>query len=817
MTDAPLPIDEVLDDIVAALAASPRLVLAAPPGAGKTTRVPLALLDPAAGVSGRILVLEPRRIAARAAAARMASQLGERLGQTVGLSTRLDRQVSAGTRIEVVTDGLFTRRILANPALEGVGAVLFDEFHERSLNIDLALALACETQSVFHEGLRLVVMSATLDTARVATALGAPVIESEGRMFPVETRYVGRPKDRLEAHVTRTVLRALREEEGSVLVFLPGAAEIGRVAEALQDHGPGDVTVHPLYGALGPREQDAAIRPAPDGQRKVVLATDIAESALTIEGVRMVVDAGLSRVPEVAGRSGRTQLATVRAALASVDQRRGRAGRTAPGVCYRLWEEPETRGLARDIAPEILRADLSGLALALADWGETDPARLTWLDPPPPGAYRGAIAGLTQLGALDAGGRLTDTGRALSDLPLPPDLGALIVGQPTDGPRALAAEIAALMSERGIGGRSTDLATRLAAFRRERGQRADALRRQAKRWGGGAVPAGDPALCVARAWPHAIARRRPGDAPVYLSAGGVAGRLEEADPLARAPWLVICDSIGSGATARITLAAPIAERDAFALCPPETAETASFDPATRAFTARRARRMGAIILSETPLPTPSGQAARDALLEAVAEHGFAAIGAGEAVAALLARIAIVRDHHDGNWPDWTAADLAATAPDWLGETIGTAGALPSPQAVTDALLARLPWPLPQDLARLAPLRLSLPSGRAAPVDYTGEQAPLIEARVQEMYGPAPHPRILDGARAVTVSLLSPARRQVALTSDLPGFWAGGYRDMAKDMRAQYPKHDWPDDPVAARPHPGHTKARILQANGKGES
>ncbi len=816
MTQTTLPIDEVLPEIVSTLSRHSRLVLAAPPGAGKTTRVPLALLDPAAGIAGRIIVLEPRRIAARSAAARMASELGERLGETVGLSTRLDRQVSAGTRIEIVTDGLFTRRLLADPSLGGIGAVLFDEFHERSLNVDLALALACETQAAFNDGLRLVVMSATLDTERVAKRLGAPVIASEGRMFPVETRYLGRAKARLEPHVVKAVQRALREAEGSVLVFLPGAAEIRRVAEALAGEVPAGVSVHPLFGALSPAEQDAAIRPATEGQRKIVLATDIAESALTIEGVRVVIDAGLARVPEAVGRDGRTRLATVRASLASVDQRRGRAGRTAPGVCYRLWDEPETRGLARHVTPEIQRADLAPLVLALADWGERDPARLTWLDPPPEGACRRAVAQLTALGALDADGRLTGKGRALSDLPLPPDLGALVVSQETAAARALAAEIAALMSERGVGGSGTDLSGRLAGFRGERGQRADALRRQARRWSGGGKPSGDPALCLARAWPHAIARRRPGEAAVYLTAGGLAGRLDETDPLARAPWLVVAETIGSGATQRITLAAPIAERDALALSPPETVETAHFDPGTQRFTARRVKRMGAIILSETPLPAPSGKAAQAAVLDAISAHGFAAIGAEDAVASLLARLALIRTHRGAPWPEWTADNLAETAADWLGSALGRGTSLPTAGAVTDALVARLDWPLPQQLATLAPVRMALPSGRHAPVDYVCEHAPLVEARVQECFGPAPHPAVVEGQVPLTLSLLSPAGRQVALTRDLPGFWRGGYHDMARDMRARYPRHDWPETPAAARPHPGHTKARILQSGGQGQ-
>lgn len=808
MAQTVLPIDDVLGAVMASLRRHNRLVLAAPPGAGKTTRVPLALLDEASGIDGKIMVLEPRRIAARSAATRMAQHLGERLGETVGLSTRLDRLVSAKTRIEVVTDGLFTRRILADPELDGIGAVLFDEFHERSLNIDLALALACETQSVLNSGLRLVVMSATLDTGRVAEVLDAPVIESLGRMYPIETRYVGRPKDRLESHVAKTLLGAMAADEGSALVFLPGAREIRRVVEALDGRLPADVTVCPLYGALSPKEQDAAIRAAPAGRRKVVLSTDIAESALTIDGVRIVVDAGLARMPETSGGDGRTRLVTVRAALASVDQRRGRAGRTAPGICYRLWDEPETRGLPKHIAPEILRSDLAGLALALADWGEADAAALTWLDPPPAGPLLSARRQLERLGAIAGDGAITARGRALAALPLPPSVAALIVSQETEETRALAAQVAALLSERGIGGASTDLKTRLSGFRHDRSQRATALMRQARRWGGRGEANGDPAICLAAAWPTAIARKRAGTAATYITAGGTAAQLTEDDPLAKSDWLVIAESIGSGATARITLAATISRSDALGLFPPETVETATFDPGTGCFSARRVKRMGAIVLSETPLPKPSGQAARSAILSAIQDHGFVAIDADDAVVGLLARIALLRRILGDPWPDWSDTGLAETASDWLSKTIGTNGTVPSTSALCDALIARLAWPGPADLARLAPKAVKLPSGREAPIQYAREQAPLIEARVQELYGLTDHPTIVEGRVPLTVSLLSPAGRQVALTADLPRFWGGGYRDMAKDMRARYPKHDWPEEPEKAPPHAGVTRARL---------
>ncbi|MCI4643988.1 MAG: ATP-dependent helicase HrpB [Hyphomonadaceae bacterium] len=798
-----LPIQSVLGDITGALSSANRLILAAPPGAGKTTGVPLHLLDL---IEGRILVLEPRRIAARGAAQRMAELLGERLGERVGLSTRLERKVSSRTRIEVITDGLFTRRILADPELSGIGAVLFDEIHERSLNADLGLALALDAQAALRPDLKLITMSATLDTERFARCLEAPIVESQGRAFPVETRYAGRPPDRLDTHMASVIATALRETEGSILAFLPGARDIRRTQEALLDRGlDAQMDILPLYGALPPSEQDAAIRPATKGRRKVVLSTDIAESAITIEGVTTVVDAGLVRVPAFDPSGRRTRLVTERAALASVDQRRGRAGRTAPGVCYRLWDAPETRGLTREITPEILRADLSGLVLSLAEWGEDDATRLTWLDAPPAGRIAAAQTRLRTVGALSEDGRLTPLGREISALPLPPDQAALICRAETPGEKALGARIAALLSERGLGGNATDLATRLARFDNDRGQRATTLRRQAERWSGGGRPSGDPALLLARIWPDAIARRREAQAGTYLTAGGDAVTLPEHDPLARHDWLVVAEALGGARGARITLAAPLSEADALAASPAEPHETAQFDPVTQKFSARRERRIGAILLSSQPLPKPSGEAARSALLSTLLENGFSALGAEETVAVLLARLDFARNH-GADLPDWTAAGLAETADDWL--LAEGSAQIPKPGDVRAALLAHLGWTESQELASLAPETLSLPSGRAASVDYLDEKAPLISARVQEVFGLSMHPAIARGAAPVTLSLTSPAQRQVALTKDLPGFWSGGYLDMAKDMRARYPKHDWPADPASARPHEGRTKARL---------
>ncbi|MFN3313046.1 MAG: ATP-dependent helicase HrpB [Hyphomonas sp.] len=806
-----LPIDDVMPEILRSVAVCPRLVLAAPPGAGKTTRVPLALaglLGGPAAVEGRILMLEPRRVAARMAAARMAASLGEPLGQTIGLTTRVDRKVSKATQIEVITDGLFTRRLLNDQALTGVGAVLFDEFHERRLNSDLGLALALDVQAVLREDLRLLIMSATLDTAAVARAFDAPLVESEGRMYPVTTRYLGRSDARIEDRMPKVIRQALREEDGSILAFLPGAREINRTAEALIGLGP-DVLVTPLYGALSPREQDAAVSPAPPGKRKIVLATDIAESALTIEGVRIVIDSGLSRVAEedVGGLGSR--LTTVRASRASVDQRRGRAGRTAPGTCYRLWDEAATRGLMAAPVPEVLVSDLSGLALTLAEWGTHDAGTLTWLDPPPPGKLAAARAGLAALGALDVAGSLTAKGREMARLPLPPRLAALIVSAPGPAEKALAAEIAAMMGERGIGGDSPDLLSRLQRFRADGSERARSLRAQAKSWGGGASPGGDPATLLAHAWPDQVARRRAGSEGSYLMASGRAASIPASDALAKSDWLIVADLGGASKDPRILLGLPITEAQALASQPVSTGERAAFDAKTGKFTARRVKALGAIILSEAPLPKPSAAMAAAAMLDAVQAEGFGAIGAEAVIEETIVRLRTLADAGLVALEPPSMESLIASAGDWLLPLMKRKGAaVPSPNDVRDALVQSLDWTVQETLRRDAPLSLDLPSGQTARIDWLDPRAPLVSARAQAFYGLTEHPKLASGRVPVTVELLSPGMKPVATTQDLARFWTAGYKDMAKDMRGRYPKHDWPDDPAQARAHVGRTKKRM---------
>ncbi len=806
-----LPIDEVLPEIGQVMRAGTRLVLAAPPGAGKTTRVPLflaGLTGEEKCISGKILLLEPRRVAARMAAQYMAKSLGEPLGKTVGLSTRVDRKVSSETKIEVITDGLFTRRILSDPELSGIGAVIFDEFHERRLNADLGLALALETQAAFRDDLSVILMSATLDTGAVSRVIDAPVIQSEGRAYPVETVYLGRSDQRIEDRMASAIKKALSAQDGSVLAFLPGAGEINRTAERLENL-PSDLLIAPLYGALSPQKQDAAVSACVDGQRKVVLATDIAESALTIDGVRIVIDSGLARVAEDAAGGMGQRLRTVTASRASVDQRRGRAGRTQSGVCYRLWDEAATRGLPAAPQPEILTSDLSGLVLALAEWGERDPGKLTWMTPPPAGKVKAAQALLLSLGALDTQGAITPLGAEMSKLPLSPRLAALVAGCENRHERALAAEVAALAGERGVGGNSTDIRERLARFRSERSQRARVLQKQASRWGDGADPRGDIGRILARAFPDQLARKRIGTGATYLMASGRAARLDETDSLSGSEWLVILDLGGASKEARISLAVPISEVDVLRINPPALKDTAEFDPASGRFSARRVKAIGAIILSEAPLPKPNAKMAADAMLEAVTEIGWEAIGVGDVIAETCVRLKILSDAGQIDIELPTPEDLSEAAGEWLRPLLVKGGAqLPSASKVREALVQRFDWQVQEALREQAPLNLVLASGQSASVDYLDARAPLVSARAQAFYGADRHPTLAGGRVPVTVELLSPGMKPAATTQDLPAFWQAGYKDMAKDMRGRYPKHDWPEDPANAKPHEGRTKKRL---------
>ena len=805
-----LPIEEALPVLGAALAAGPNAVLVAPPGAGKTTRVPLALMDEAWAQGGKLIVLEPRRLAARAAAARMAQTLGEPVGRTVGLRVRADSR--PGARIEVVTEGVFTRMILGDPSLEGVSGVLFDEFHERSLDADLGLAFALDAQAVLRPDLRLLPMSATLDGAAVATLLdGAPVIESAGRAFPVTTRWRPRRAERrLEDDMAAAIREALAETEGDVLAFLPGQAEIRRTAERLADtlRRP-EVDVHPLYGALTAREQEAAIAPAPLGRRKVVLASAVAQTSLTLEGVRVVVDGGLSRVPRYDPSTGLTRLATVRVSRASADQRRGRAGRTAPGVCYRLWDEVEERGLAPFERPEILEADLSGVALALAQWGARDPSALRLLDAPPAGAYAEAVRLLQRLRVVDEQGALTPHGRAIAGLGLAPRLAHMVVRGAEQGRGRRAARLAALVSEPGLGGRDVDISHRMERFAREPGRRAEDARALADRWsrGAGSSGAGDASAdgpLLALAYPERIAKARGGSG-AFLLANGRGAQLHPADALARSPWLAVAELSGGGAQDRIVAAAALTEAEVREVAAGElrTEESVEIDAAGR-LSARRRLRLGALVLEDVRLDRPSDAAVASAIAGHIRARGLAALPWSEAAAGLRARAAFVATLDgtgEGGWADLGDEALLAELETWLGPALVSAGGLAglSEGGVADALRERIGWERLQRLDREAPPRFTTPAGSSAAIDYAAPGGPRVEVRVQELFGLSRHPTVANGRAPLTLALLSPARRPVQTTQDLPSFWAGSWAEVRKEMRGRYPKHPWPEDPLTARP------------------
>jgi ATP-dependent helicase HrpB len=830
----PLPIDAVLDELGRALDAGNTAVLVAPPGAGKTTRVPLALLDAPWIAGTKIIVLEPRRIAARASAERMARTLGERAGHTVGYRVRFGSKVSRATRIEVVTEGIFARQILDDPELTGVAAVLFDEFHERSLDADLGLALARDMQTGLREDLRILVMSATIDGARIAKRLGdASVIESEGRAFPVETRYLGRKPDApLERQMADAIAMALRADAGSVLAFLPGAAEIRRTQNMLGERvHDASIDIVPLFGALDAATQDRAIAPAPKGHRKVVLATSIAETSLTIEGVRIVVDSGMARVPRYEPDIGLTRLETIRASRAAVDQRRGRAGRTEPGVCYRLWDEPQTASLPAYTQPEILSADLSTLVLDLAQWGVSDPNTLTFLDSPPAPALNEARTLLHELGALDADGRITDEGKSLRALALPPRLARMIVDSHRLGAGREAADIAAVLTERGLGGDSVDLDARLDTFRRDRSPRAASARQLAERWASqvdsGPSPASPrarhplPAMrgegretqgvergeglstgtMLALAFPDRVARNRGNGS--FVLANGRGASVDQASALARAPFIAVAELTGTAANGRILLAAPIIQTDIELRFADqiETDDEVTFDRAAMALRARRRKRLHAITLSETPLAVVPSMATARIFAEGLMGAGQDRLPWSKPLKQWRDRVMFLRAAEGEEWPDLSEKGLAAEIETWLVPTLSDKASSKDFSAgdLSDALMALLPWSLRARLEREAPTHFEAPTGTMLAIDYEAEQGPTIAVRLQELFGLTAHPSIAQGKVPLVLELLSPAHRPVQVTRDLPGFWQGSYAAVRSDLRGRYPRHPWPEDPASALP------------------
>jgi ATP-dependent helicase HrpB len=830
--DTPLPIDAVLDELARTLAGHNAAVLVAPPGAGKTTRVPLALLDEPWLRGKKIIVLEPRRIAARASAERMAHTIGERVGETVGYRVRFGSKVSRATKIEVVTEGIFSRQILDDPELSGVAAVLFDEFHERSLDADLGLALARDAQVGLREDLRILVMSATLDGARVAKLLGeAPVIASEGRAFPVETRYLGRKADApLERQMADAIATALRADPGSVLAFLPGAAEIRRTQNFLGERiHDASIEIVPLFGALDAAVQDRAIQPPPKGCRKVVLATSIAETSLTIEGVRIVVDSGVARVPRYEPDIGLTRLETVRASRAAVDQRRGRAGRTEPGVCYRLWDEPQTASLAAYTQPEILSADLSSLVLDLAQWGVSDPADLSFLDPPPAPALKEAKNLLRELGALDGDGRITAEGKSLRALALPPRLARMIVDSHRLGAGEEAAEIAAVLTERGLGGDSVDLDARLDQFRRDRSPRAGSARALAQRWASqvaaaeGALPAPSPqgggerresrpdngemstGVMLALAFPDRVARNRGNGS--FVLANGRGAAVDQTSALARASYIAVAELTGTAANGRILLAAPVtqAEIEQHFADQIETADEISFDRGAMALRARRKTTLHAITLSEAPLALkPSAETAL-VLADGLTAAGLDKLPWSKPLKQWRDRVMFLRKAEgetlQHSWPDLSDDALAAQRAAWLVPALYGKTSLKelSSGDLSDAMMTLLPRELRARLEREAPTHFEAPTGTQLAIDYEAEQGPTIAVRLQELFGLTSHPSIAKGAVPLVLELLSPAHRPVQVTRDLPGFWRGSYAAVRSDLRGRYPRHPWPEDPAGAMP------------------
>lgn len=821
-----LPVDAVIPKLLQALRNQRRALLVAPPGAGKTTRVAPALLDEP-WCSGQVLLLVPRRLAARAAAEFMASAAGEEPGATIGYQTRLDSRVGSATRVIVMTHGVFLSRIQSDPELAGVSALLFDEVHERSLDNDFALALALDASNALRPDLRLLAMSATLDGTLFAKLLGdPPLIECEGKSFLLDVQHAGRDAAaRIEPQVAAACRRALSEHPGSLLAFLPGVAEIERTADALGAL-PSGVVLHRLHGGVDPREQRAALAPPPPGSRKLVLATSIAETSLTLDDVRIVVDSGLARRPRYDRGAGLTRLVTERASRAAATQRAGRAARQAAGVAIRLWEEAATAALPEHEPPEILEADLSGLLLASLLWGESDPARLPFLDPPPQAALAEARERLQRLGALDADGKITGHGRAIARLPLDPRLAHMLIESGKRGFGAAAAEAAVLLTERGLGGSDSDLEVRHRRWTSERSPRAQAARRIAQRWseqslvlsgaqsaqskgaGTGASDRPSTALrtneglgsAVALAFPDRLSRRRDSAGESWHSVGGRGFRLDPASPLARSRWLAVGEVAGRASGARILSAVAIDEETVLSLFADrvETRHEAQFDLATGSVTPTRSRRLGAVRLASGPDPNPDWRAVEAALLEAARANWPALLPWSEDAARLRQRAAFAH-RHDPSIPPLDDGMLVERLDEWLPPLLSGKRRLADvdPPSMRAALEALLGYQSKAALDRLAPAEFVSPAGSRHAIDYGAPGGPGVEVRAQALFGLSSHPTVGGGRVALTLAITSPAGRPIQTSRDLPAFWAGSWREVAKEMRGRYPKHPWPDDPAAA--------------------
>jgi len=830
-SNAHLPVAAIIGELQNALRNNPSAILVAPPGAGKTTAVAPALMQEKWLAGQRILLLAPRRLAARAAARFMAAALYQKVGRTVGYRVRLESRVGPDTRIEVVTEGVLTRMLQNDPALTGVGLVIFDEFHERSLDADLGLALCRDIQGVLNENLRLLVMSATLDPAPVAALLGdAPLIRCEGRMFPVETRYVPRPAAQSpERAMVRVIRNSVTAGEGSILAFLPGAAEIRRLTRMLEKTDlPKEWIVAPLYGNLPRERQDAAISPPPVGRHKIVLATSIAETSLTIERIRVVVDGGLQRAPRFDPGSGMTRLVTLPASLASADQRRGRAGRLGPGICYRLWREADNPGKASHNRPEILDADLTALALELAVWGLDDPVDLAWMNPPPRVAYAHARRLLIYLTALDAKGKVTAHGRRLVDLPLHPRLAHMVLAANAEGRGTSACDAAAILSERDplhFQGpwRDADLSLRLEAVQRCRlrqpwamsGVMVDsaAMRRvlnvsaQLRRRIGVHPRETDstrPGRLLAWAYPDRIAKRRAGPPGRFLLSSGRGAFLNPSEPLGASDYLVAARLDGDRQEARIFLAAAAQKQDLLDQFTHRIRwqETVSWDSKRQSVSAERSLVLGKIILRTEAMPQPDPQAVVGAMLGGIRKQGIGCLPWNRKLRSWQARVGLLSRSQapDGPWPDVSDGALAETLESWLAPYLAGRRRLSelSVKDFSDALRNHLTWKQQRRLSELAPTHMRVPSGSRLPIAYDGP-APVLAVRIQEVFGLQTTPAIAGGQIPLTLHLLSPAGRPAQITGDLAGFWQNGYPAVKKELKGRYPKHAWPEDPLNAAP------------------
>ena len=797
MADNAFPVLAVLPDLLGSLRTVPNAVLIAPPGAGKTTMVAPALLDEPY-CDGQILLLSPRRLAARMAAERISENLGETVGGRVGYATRLDSKHGPKTRILVMTEGIFRNRIISDPELVGVSAVLFDEVHERSIDSDFGLALALEAQAAFRPDLRLLAMSATLDGARFSKLMDdAPVLESEGKRWPLEYLYVGRRTEQtIEIDIVRTVRQALSEQQGDLLVFLPGVREIDRAFDALGACGD-DIVVHKLHGQIDPAAQRLAVRRDVAGRRKVIFATNIAETSLTIDGVRVVIDSGLARRARFDQAAGVTRLVTERASLSAATQRAGRAARQQAGIAYRLWEDAGNGGLPPFDPPEILESDLAPLLLDCARWGENDPAKLRWLDLPPAAAVQQARKLLMSVDALDAHGHITSHGTMLANLPLPPNLAHMVALAAQSGQAEDAAMLAVLLQERGLGGQGEDIETRFERFVRERGPKADAARMLAQRIARLCGASGDKQMLsigglIGSAFPDRIAKRRDAKGEKWISAMGRGLQLDAASLLARAEWLAVADVQGAASGARILSAAALTEAeivDRFGHRI-ESKQILTYDKSTDRVDARVQRRLGAIVLSEGRVEKPDPQAVASALMAAVQDMGIDALPWPLSARALRERahfagVASLRDDA-----------LAERMEQWLLPLLGKVNRLRdvAPSGLANALDNMLGWDTRTRIDQIAPTSFKSPAGTEHHIDYAAEAGPTVELRVQALFGLDSHPLVGANRLPLVLSLTSPAGRPIQTTRNLPEFWRGSWRDVAKEMRGRYPKHNWPDAP-----------------------